>query len=344
MDNEIFWAIQELRKIGVIGVHEHCRGLDRTDPNDKLAQKATIDEVLKAAAALGLKVICDMPNTDPLLTSEEVLLARIGAAKKSASYGVKYMVWFGLTADPEQIAKAVYLWKKYPQIVGLKMFAGKSTGNLAIIEYSEQRIVWQTLAQLGYSGAVAVHCEKESLFKPEAFYPDRPWTWVSARPEESETESISDQVKLIKETGFTGHLHVCHVSSYESVEIIDEARKRGAKISCGITPQHLMFSVYLLKKLGRTKSLILKCNPPIREEDNRHKLLKYLKDGKIDLVETDHAPHTVKDKTQDYASGVMSLLLLPRLYIILRECGFGRQQLNNLLRENALKIFPKIKL
>lgn len=236
MDQEIFNAIQALREIGVIGVHEHCRGLNRKDPSDKLAYKATIDEVLKVAAALGLKVICDMPNTDPLLTSEEVLLARIGAAKKSAHRGVKYMTWFGLTANPEQIARAVYLWKKYPEVVGLKMFAGKSIGNLAIIAEPDQRIVYQTLSRLGYTGPIAAHCEEESLINLKLYNPRQPWTWNFARPEESENFSIAQQIRLAKETGFQGHLHICHVSSHESVEIINAAKKAGVKISCGITP------------------------------------------------------------------------------------------------------------
>lgn len=344
MNPEMFDAIQELKKIGVIGVHEHCRGLNKKSPNDKLAYKATISEVLKAAAVLGLKVICDMPNTDPATISEAVLISRIETAKRSAHYGVKYMIWFGLTADPEQIAKAVYLWKKYPEIVGLKMFAGKSTLSLAVITEDGQRIVYKTLAALGYMGVIAVHCEDEKYLNEKKYDPNKPWTHALARPEIAETFSTDQQIRLISKTGFLGRLHVCHVSCHESVNIIDAARKRGMKISCGITPQTLLYSIEKMEKLGRVKALLLKCNPPIRTEANRLLLIKNLRQGKIDVIETDHAPHSIKDKLENNASGVMSLFLLPKLYVELRQRGFNQHLLEKLLKENALKIFPKSKV
>ncbi len=329
--------LEELRKIEGIGVHEHCR-------DGKLSYKSTIAEVMKIAKTMGLAVICDMPNTDPPVVSEEVLLERIAIAEKSRDSGVKYYVYIGLTADPEQIKQAVYLWKKYPVVVGLKMFAGSSTGNLAIIDLDKQRIVYETLTKSGYNGVIAVHCEKESLLRPERFYPDKPWTWAEARPGISEVKSIGEQIYLAEETSFPGHLHVCHISTQKSVEIIDKARKKEMRISCGITPHHLIYSVSQMEKLGGTRGRLLKCNPPIRDEDNRQGLIQDLKEGKIDLIETDHAPHTVSDKIQKHASGVMSLLLMPRMYVMLREYGFTEEQLTKLLRKNALKIFGKIKV
>lgn len=322
-----------------IGVHEHCRGISTDGPQ---GEKATIAGVLKTAEKLGFRVICDMPNTEPAMINEKVLLARLEAARESKS-AVIYMVWPGLTKGPEQIAEVVSLWRKYPEVVGLKMFAGRSTGDLAIIRKEDQEIVYETLTRSGHTGALAVHCEEESLMNLELYDPQKPWTWASARPQESEIYSIKQQIELAKKTGFSGHLHICHVSCYRSVDVIIAAKKRGMKISCGITPQALLYSVEQMEKMGRVKALLLKCNPPIREGYNRMRLIEYLRAGKIDLIETDHAPHTVKDKLGS-ASGVMSLFLLPKLYGELRKWDFEEWQIEDLLRNNALKIFTKIQI
>jgi dihydroorotase len=152
---------------------------------------------------MDFEVICDMPNTEPALIDRKVLLKRLAAAEKAKSK-TKYMTWVGLTKDPEQIKEAVSLWKEYPEVVGLKMFAGKSTGNLAIIRREDQRIVYETLAKLGYAGAIAVHCEEEKYINLRLYKENEPWTWAIARPKKSETFSVMQQLDLITQTGFAG--------------------------------------------------------------------------------------------------------------------------------------------
>lgn len=333
MNQEIFDAIQALKEIGVIGVHEHFRGW---------GGKGTIEEWLNVAEKLGFKVICDMPNNIPPTISEETLLARLEAARKSRYKKVKYMAWIGLTADPWQIEEAVRLWRKYPEVAGLKMFAGKSTQSLALITEDEQRLVYQILARLKYKGVIAVHCEDEKYIFEKRYDPKKPWTHALARPKIAEIFSISQQIKLVKETGFPGWLHICHVSCHDSVEMIAIAKNKGICISCGITPHMLLYSIEQMEKMGRIKSLLLKCNPPIRDEANRILLWKDLQNGKIDLIETDHAPHTVRDKLNN-ASGVPGMLLLPKLYVEMKKKNFTDKQIKELLRKNALRIFPKIK-
>lgn len=334
MKQEVFDAIQELKEIGIVGAHEHFR-------DGNLAYKYTIEEGLKHAEALGFKVVCDMPNTDPANINEAVLLARLAAAQKSKHKKVKYMAWVGLTADPWQIEQAVRLWRLYPQVVGLKMFAGKSIQDIAIITKDEQRLVYQRLTKLGFTGIIAVHCEDEAYIFEDRYYLKKPWTHALARPKIAEIFSVDQQIRLVKETGFQGGLHICHVSAHESVEIIDAARKRGMRISCGITPHHLLYPTEQMEKMGR-KSVLLKCNPPIRMESNRLLMIEDLRTGKIDIIETDHAPHTFAEKFLNGPSGVMSIFLLPRLYIEMKKWDFTDQQIIDLLRENALKIFLKI--
>lgn len=326
-------ALQEIRKIGIIGIHEHCR---------EWGEKGTIDEALRIAEKMGFETICDMPNNIPPTISEEAFLDRLKTTQKSKHKKVKYMAWIGLTADPKQIAEAVELWEKYPEIIGLKMFAGKSTRSLAVITEDEQRIVYQTLTKFDYNGTIAVHCEEEKHINESLYDPNKPWTHALARPEIAEVSSVCQQIRLAENSGFPGHLHICHVSSHESVNMINASKKKKMRISCGVTPQALLYSIEQMKKMGKIKSLFLKCNPPIRTEFSKRLLIAALYSGKIDLIETDHAPHTVKDKLNN-ASGVMSMLLLPKLYVELKKQGFHEREIKNLLCENALRIFTKIR-
>lgn len=96
--------------------------------------------------------------------------------------------------------------------------------------------------------------------------------------------------------------------------------------------------------MGKFLGLLLKCNPAIGTEEDRLKLMDALKEGSVDLVETDHAPHAVSDKINNHASGVMSLLLLPQLYAELKKQNFSDRRIKEVFRDNSLKIFPRIKL
>ena len=329
-------ATMILRDIGVIGMHEHCRDTDQK-------AKGTIEETRIKAREMGFKVICDMPNTDPPITTETALLERLEIAKESDYTGVKYMVWFGLTSDPEQIRKAVELYNKYEEIVGFKIYAAKTTGTEGLLTREKQKIVYETLAELDYDDDIAVHSEEESLTESDKFDPAAPETHADARPEVSETFSINQQIELIKETGFKGHIHICHLSSHNSVKIIEEAKADGMRISCGITPQMLIFSTDQMRRMRWKDAMDLKCNPPVRNEANRTKMIDALYKGEIDIVETDHAPHTDRDKEDDFASGVKSLHLMKILIIVLKMNSFSDERIKEVLRDKPLEIFTRIK-
>lgn len=337
-------AIREIRKIGGVCPHVHCRA---TRAGEAQAEKATIATTLRIANAIGLAAICDMPNVLPEpVISEEIFLERLTEAENlSGSHKTRYYALLGLIDDHKQIQKAIEAYDRNPEIVGFKMFAANTSsaaGNMGVITRKRQKIVWSALAEMGYTGPVMVHCEREDLLEPRKFDPDKPWTWALARPALGERISFRDQIELIKETSFAGRFHGCHVSCPLSVEEVLLAKQKGLKASCGITPHHLLYSAEEIMEMGKMKGSILKCNPAIGLEINRHGLMGFLKKGCIDLIETDHAPHTVSDKINNHASGVMSLLLLPQLYAELKNQNFSNQQIKALLRDNALKIFPKI--
>ncbi|MDD5490006.1 MAG: dihydroorotase family protein [Candidatus Moranbacteria bacterium] len=280
-----------------IDPHVHCR-------DGKQSYKETIAHVFAVADAQGVQKIFDMPNTDPPITTEEHIKERLKLVPEERLGD--YFVWIGITADENQIKEAVKCWSNYKNVIGLKMFAGKSVGDLTVLEKNDQKKVYKTLADLGYKGAIAVHCEKESLLKGELWDPKNPMTHSKSRPKRAEIKSVKDQIELAKKTGFSGTLHICHVSCSESVELVDLARKE-ISVTCGATPHHVMWDQKMQK---RPDGLLYKMNPPLRDKKSVEKLREYLKQGKIDWIETDHAPHQVGEKLfPPYMSGYPSLCL-----------------------------------
>ena len=106
----------------------------------------------------------------------------------------------------------------------------------------------------------------------------------------AEISIIERDLKLLEKYG--GHINIQHLSSKESVELIKDAKKSGLKLTCEVTPTHLFFTKDMVEKYGT----LLKVNPPVRTEEDRVALIEGLKDGTIDMIATDHAPHTAGDK------------------------------------------------
>ena len=220
------------------------------------------------------------------------------------------------------------------------MFAGRSVGNLEIIEENKQQKVYQTLTEENYKGVLAVHCEKESLLRNKLWDPSKPETHCDARPPEAEYESIKDQIKFATNYNFPGNLHILHTSFDESVRLVNKTKKEGKiKITCGTTPHHCRLNRELMKDSER--GILYKVNPPLRKAETSNKLLNLLKEGYIDFIETDHAPHRLQEKISDkYMSGFPGLPYYPHfLRFLKKEAGFQESQISNLTHNNINKIF-----
>ncbi len=290
----------------MIDAHVHLRDWGQSE-------KETLLHGMGAALHSGVDELFDMPNTSPPLTDKASVEKRILDAKR-CNLPVRYHLYAGITGDPKQVEEVVALTREYPeQVIGLKMFAGHSTGNMGLIEGETQRQVYRTLALLGYEGVVALHCEKESFLRPDLEDPSDYSSHSLARPVEAEVASLADQIQYSEETNFAGHLHICHLSSISSLALVEQAKERGRRISCAATPHHLL----LTSGDASDHMLYAKMNPPLRNESERKALFEALLAGRIDWVETDHAPHTLADK-EGGASGIPGfsglLLLVKRLY------------------------------
>ncbi|MBO5851699.1 MAG: amidohydrolase family protein, partial [Clostridia bacterium] len=127
---------------------------------------------------------------------------------------------------------------------------------------------------------------------------------------ESEYMQIARDVELLKETG--AKYHVCHVSTKESVDIIRNAKKCGVDITCETAPHYLVLNDGMLKDEGR-----FKMNPPIRSEEDRLALIEGIKDGTIDMIATDHAPHSEEEKSKGLKGSLMGIVGLETCFPVL---------------------------
>lgn len=316
----------------MIDPHVHCRDWNQS-------YKETIEHALFVAEKAGISGIFDMPNTNPPITSKELVEKRLEKADKFKS-PVFYGLYVGLTPSPQQIREAVAAWKDFfPRVVGLKMYAGQSVGDLGIIKEEEQRLVYQTLSDEGYEGVLVVHCEKESLLKPDLWNPANPKSHSSARPLEAEIKSLEDQINFASEYSFKGRLHITHISVPESVLLVDNERQRGKiKVSCGLTPHHCFLNQDLIPE--SKEGLLYKVNPPLRTKESADNMLALLYQEKIDWIETDHAPHILEEKLNNpFLSGFPGLPFYPHFLIFLKEKGFSEQKIKALTHDNICKIF-----
>ena len=227
------------------------------------ASKETVCHGLKIADEVGLDAVFEMPNTDPLIIDKKTVLKRIKLAD-SCNSKIFHGLYIGLTISKEQIAEAVRLHNSlFPRVVGLKLFARPSTGSLAIKDYSHQKFVFRILKKLRFKGVIAVHCEDETLFKPDKWNPTIPITHSESRPPIAEIFSVKNILKIAQDLKFDGSVHICHVSVPESVTEIEKVKQQNQlKVSCGITIHHAILYKQLMEKVN---GILLKVNPPLRD-------------------------------------------------------------------------------
>ena len=309
----------------MIDPHVHLR-----DWNEK--EKETLVHGMESGYLAGIDTFFDMPNTNPPLTTKESVLKRIDdgikAEEELGNRGmvVHYHLYLGLTPERRQIEEMVSLYSSlFPRVVGLKLFASHSTGNMGITDEKEERNIFQTLTDLDYRGVLAVHAEKTSLFTTDTSH-------SLSRPAKSEIESVRDMIEFATLSGFKGTLHIAHISTKGALELVLKAKKEGKiKITAGSTPHHALFNLSRENKY-------LKMNPPLRDEEDRAYIFSSLLSMDIDWIESDHAPHTLRDK-ENGKCGIPgfkgTLLLIDKL----REKGISEENLEKLLNTNIASTF-----
>jgi dihydroorotase len=316
----VWWAIC---------AHVHCR-------DGKQSYKTTIAEVIQLALSQGVGMVFDMPNTDPPVLTRHDVWKRLALVPENMRE--RYRLYVGLTGDESQVIEALWCYNNIPQVVGLKLYVGKSVGDLSVIDVVLQRMIYRILAREGFQGVLALHCEKEELMNPELWNPSNPITHGLARPEVSEFGSVTDQIAFALAEKYSGKLHFCHVSSPITVHLVDYAKSMGLKASCGLTPQHAMWDESMMSGVN---GIVNKVNPPLRRAETVIALRELLLAGKIDIIETDHAKHAKCEKeSPPYLSGIPSMNYY-RSFVqdFLPKLGLSAQRIKALTCDNVVTIF-----
>ncbi|MFV0541884.1 MAG: dihydroorotase [Aestuariibaculum sp.] len=256
-----------------------------------LTHKATIETESRAAIAGGITSFIEMPNTNPQTTTIEKLEEKFEIAKNTSYANYSFM--FGGTNDNlDEILKV-----DAKNVAGLKLFLGSSTGNMLVDNPEVLEKIFKSTKML-----ISVHCEDETTIKKnlqehvDKYGEDIP---ISCHPiirsEEACYLSSSKAIELAKKTG--ARLHVFHLSTGKETSLFSNKEPlKDKKITAEVCIHHLWFSNEDYDKKGT----LIKWNPAVKTSKDRDKLLEALLDDRIDVIATDHAPHTKEEKNNVY--------------------------------------------
>ena len=257
-----------------IDMHVHFR-----DPG--MTHKEDFSTGSKAAVFGGISCVFDMPNTIPQTTSIQNLndkLSNIGK-KSYVDFGVYAGITNNNNNDIEKLSK---------KCNGFKIYLGNTT---VALMFDKNNLI-NVLKNISKTGKpVLFHAEDEQCLIKNKSIEKNLNDHLHYRPSVCEEISINDIFQASQD--IASRIHICHVSSCEGLELL---KKRAGNISCGVTPHHSLISVE--KNLG-TQSLY-KVNPPIRTSFDKEALFNGVKNGLIDVIESDHAPHTLDEKSKDF--------------------------------------------
>jgi dihydroorotase len=299
---------------GMIDVHVHFR-----EPG--ASHKETWATGSKSAAAGGVTTVVDQPNTSPPTVD--------GAAfDEKAEFAAASLVDYGINGGVNAAWDPDSLFERPVFALG-EVFLADSTGNMGI---EEDRFV-EALADAQYEGVpVTVHAEDADLFNESARDRDDADAWSAYRTADAEVAAIRQACELATERDTT--IHVAHTSTPRGIDIASEAG-----MTCEVTPHHLFLSRNDLEELGTFGRM----NPPLRREKRRQRVYDRVADGTVDMIATDHAPHTRAEKDAsiwDAPSGVPGVeTALPLLLAEARAGRLSYERVRDLTAANPAEIF-----
>ncbi|MBQ6019419.1 MAG: dihydroorotase [Clostridia bacterium] len=278
---------------GLVDVHTHLR-----EPG--FSYKETIRTGSLAAMRSGYCAIYAMPNLDPVPDSPEHLKIETDIIARDAAIPVY----------PYGAITVGEMGKELADIGGMTGAAAFSDDGHGVQSDEMMREAMKTVKKTGK--LLAAHCEVNDLLRGGYIHDG---AYAKARGHrgicsESEWRQIERDIALSAETGCP--YHVCHISTKESVALIREAKARGVDITCETGPHYLVLDENDLREDGR-----FKMNPPLRSREDREALLEGLCDGTIDMIATDHAPHSAEEKSRGLEKSVMGVVGLETAFPIL---------------------------
>ena len=290
-----------------------------------LTHKACIKTESRAAVAGGITSFIEMPNTNPQTTTIKALEDKFDTAKKDALANYSFM--FGGTNDNfEEVARL-----DKTKVAGLKLFLGSSTGNMLVDNEAILRKIFSSTDLV-----ISVHCEDEPTIKANLashvaqYGEDIPIEkHPIIRSHEACYLSSSKAIALAKETG--ARLHVFHLSTAKETELFDNSIPLAEKkITAEVCVHHLWFSAEDYAQKGTH----IKWNPAVKNTGDRTALWQALNDDRIDILATDHAPHTLAEKSNPYTSAPSGGPLVQHaLLALLTAVGQGKISIEKLVQK-----------
>ncbi len=304
---------------GLIDLHVHLR-------QPGFSYKETIATGTKAAASAGYTTVCSMPNLNPFPDCPAGISSQLDLIHSDAVIDV--LPYSRITVKGEKCVDFDEMVKY------TRYFSDDGVG-----VQSEDMMLEAMKRCKAVGGIIAAHCEDNSLLHG-GYIHDGEYCRTHGHKgicSESEYGQIERDLYLAEKTGC--QYHVCHISCAESVDLIRKAKKKGLNVSCETAPHYLLLCDEDLQEDGR-----FKMNPPLRSRNDKNALLEGICDGTIEVIATDHAPHTAEEKSKGLASSLMGITgietAFPLLYTYLvKENIISLDKLIELMSLNPRKIF-----
>lgn len=307
---------------GLVDVHVHLR-----EPG--FPQKETIATGTAAAAAGGYTTVCSMPNLNPAPDTPEHLGEQLAIIRRDAA--VRVVPYASITLGQRGCGELVDFAALAPEVVGFSD-DGRGVQSAELMEEAMRQA-----ASVGKP--IVAHCEVDDLLHGGYIHDGEYCREHGHRgiSSESEWRQVERDIALAEKTGC--QYHVCHVSTRESVELVRQAKARGLRVSCETGPHYLLLCDEQLQEEGR-----FKMNPPLRSRADREALIEGIVDGTIEVIATDHAPHTAEEKSRGLAGSAMGIVGLetafPLLYkYLVLEGVIDLGRLIGLMSVNPRRIF-----
>jgi dihydroorotase len=295
---------------GTIDVHVHFR-----DPG--YTYKEDWETGSTSAVAGGVTTVVDQPNTDPPTVDSRSYRMKLAIAERRS------VVDFCLNGGPGQVKKLAEL-------------GASAIGEIFTYDHDEDELQ-KILDETAKAGLLpTIHAEDREVIQDNTV-PLRdmrePELYSLARPNRAESKAIEKVLTM------TERAHICHLSTFEGLDLVRAAKKKGKKVSCEVTPHHLLFT----KRDWRRQGTFLKMNPPLRDFRDKDALWEGLRKGDVDVVASDHAPHLPeekKDEIWDAPPGVPGVeTMLPLMLVAVRSNLLSLDRTVDALSQRPAEIF-----
>ncbi len=304
-----------------VDVHVHLR-----EPG--YGYKERIATGTMAAARGGYTTVCSMPNLNPVPDTVENLKAQQDIIDRDAKIEVLPYA-------------AITIGRKGEELVDMASLVGKvcafsDDGSGVQADGMMERAMTEAVK---HDQLIAAHCEVEELLKG-GYIHDGEYARINGHKgicSESEWEQVRRDIEIAERLG--ARYHVCHISTKETVELVRQAKARGVQVTCETGPHYLIFTDMDLQEDARWKM-----NPPLRSAEDRAALIEGIKDGTIDMIATDHAPHSIEEKSRGLKDSAMGIVGLETAFAALnthlvRKGVITMERLVELMSINPRKVF-----